>query len=123
MEVLCNRAPVPTPFLIMVHASVCFFYCEKLRNVAKCISYFSRLPLLGYPVSSPLFCRSCRFPVPITPEFPCPHPLSSLQHYVQKNATINLSFKYKTVSCNPPRTGSVKVVYLNRKLKTSNFWL
>ena len=32
-----------TPSLV-APASVCFFYCEKLRNVAKFVSYFSRIP-------------------------------------------------------------------------------
>ena len=34
--------PVPLPSLV-VPASVCFFYCEKLWSIVKFISYFSRL--------------------------------------------------------------------------------
>ena len=39
---LYSRFPSPS---LVVPASVFFFYCEILRNVAKFFSYFSRLPL------------------------------------------------------------------------------
>ena len=65
----------PPPSLV-VHASVCFFYCKILHNVANFISYFSRLPppwvshlppsLVPPPVHfpPPLLLASCP-PVPL----------------------------------------------------------
>ena len=57
-------------------ASVCFFYCEILRNVAKFFSYFSSSHPLGYSVSHPLFSH---LPYTYSPHYsrvpaPCPSP-------------------------------------------------
>ena len=58
-----------TPSL-MAPASVCFFYCEKLRNVAKFASCFSRLPPPWvFPSPALPSPASRRLPAPITPRF------------------------------------------------------
>ena len=71
---LYSRFP---PTSLVGPASVCFFYCEILLNVAKFISYFRPTPaplgIVSPALSSP---ASRTLPAPITPGFPppCPHP-------------------------------------------------
>ena len=61
------------PPTLVVPAAVCFFYCEILRNVAKFISYFSRIPP---PWVSSLL-SPVHFPPPLLPGSCPPVPLHS----------------------------------------------